>query len=258
MKILFLGDIVGRPGRDIVFKHLKQLQAENDIDFTIVNAENSAHGKGISIKIYYSLIAAGVDCITMGNHTYAKKEIENHLDECVDMVVPYNHLLNLHQGYKIYDLQGVKLCVVNMLGSALMYENRMDAFKAMDEILEETKDEADLYFVDFHAEATSEKMLFAQYYKDRVQTVVGTHTHVQTADERIMGKAAYISDVGMCGVYDSIIGRDINEMVNNLVLGQKTRYEVAEGDAILCGVVIDIDPKNKQATSIKRIQIRPY
>ena len=258
MKILFLGDIVGRPGRDIVFQHLKQLQRENDIDFTIVNAENSAHGKGISIKIYYALIAGGVDCITMGNHTYAKNEIKNHLDECVDMVVPYNHLLDLHQGYKIYDVEGVKLCVVNLLGSALMYENRMSPFVAMDEILEETKGQADLYFVDFHAEATSEKILFAQYYKDKVQVVVGTHTHVQTADERLMGRAAYISDVGMCGVYDSVIGRDISEMIENLVHGQKTRYQVAEGPAVLSGVIVDIDTKERTATSIKRIQIRPY
>lgn len=258
MKILFLGDIVGKPGRDIVFKYLKQLQKENKADFTIVNAENSAHGKGISIRIYEQLIGSGVDCITMGNHTYSKKEIINHLEECEDMVVPYNHIMNLHQGYKIYDVKGLKLCVVNLLGSALMYENRLDAFKSMDEILEETKGEVDYYFVDFHAEATSEKILFTEYYKDKIHAVVGTHTHVQTADQRIIGKAAYISDVGMCGVYDSIIGRDINEMITNLIKGEKTHYQVAEGPAVLCGVVIEFDDENKIAKSIKPIQIRPY
>ena len=256
MKILFLGDIVGKPGRDIVFKHLSQLQELEQIDFTIVNAENSAHGKGITTKIYNQLIDAGVDVITMGNHTYSKGEIKSHMEDFPEMVVPYNHLIQLHQGYKIYDVKGLKLCVCNLVGSALMYENNQDIFSSMRDILSETK--ADLYFVDLHAEAPSEKILFAQYFKNDLIAVVGTHTHVQTADERIMGNLAYISDVGMCGVYESVIGRDIDEMIANIIEGEMTKYTVASGEAVLCACVIEIDDETKKAIDIKRIQIRPY
>ena len=256
MNILFLGDIVGQAGRDIVFQYLKQLQTEYAIDFTIVNAENSAHGKGISFKIYERLLSEGVNAITMGNHSFSKKEIIPYLGKMQDMVVPYNHLENLHQGYKIYDVLGQKLCVINLLGTALMHPNRLDPFSSLSEILDKTR--ADLYFVDFHAEATSEKRLMAEYFKDRLIALVGTHTHVQTADERIIGNLAFISDVGMCGVYDSIIGRDINEMINASIKHEKTRYEIAKGPAMLSACVIQVDQVLKKATGIQRIQIRPY
>ena len=256
MNILFLGDIVGSSGRDIVFQYLKQLQTEYAIDFTIANAENSAHGKGISFKIYERLLKEGVNCITMGNHSFSKKEIIPHLAQMNDMVVPYNFLEELHQGYKIYDVLGQKLCVINLLGSALMHPNRLDPFVSLEEILNKTK--ADLYFVDMHAEATSEKRLMAEYFKDRLIALVGTHTHVQTADERIIGNLAFISDVGMCGAYDSIIGRDIDEMIKAMIKHEKTRYEIALGPAVLSACVIRVDQEMKKAIDIKRIQIRPY
>lgn len=255
MNILFLGDIVGRAGRDIVFKHLKQLQNDYEIDFTIVNGENSAHGKGITTKIYSQFKTMGIDAITLGNHAYAKGEIKEYIASLNDLIAPYNHLVQIDKGYQVYMVNGLKLCVCNLLGSALMYENNQDAFSALEDIINITK--ADLYIVDFHAEATSEKMLLAQYFKNRVSAVIGTHTHVQTADERLIEGTAYISDAGMCGVYDSIIGRDIEEMVNNIIKKEKTTYTIAKGPAILCGCVISIDEHTKKATDIKRIQIRP-
>ena len=255
MNILFLGDIVGRAGRDIVFKHLAQLQHDHKIDVTIINAENSAHGKGITQKIYKQLMAAGCDIVTLGNHAYSKSEIKDHIRECEFMIQPYNHLCQMHQGYKIIEVKGLKLCVCNILGTALMHDNNQDAFSSMEDILDET--DADLYFVDFHAEATSEKILFANYFRDRIHTVVGTHTHVQTADERIIGQLAYITDAGMCGVYDSVIGRDTEEMIDNVIHGEHTHYQVASGPAILCGCVITIDEEKLVATNIERIQIRP-
>lgn len=255
MRILFLGDIVGRCGRDIVFRRLNQLQQKFNIDFTIVNAENSAHGKGISIRIYEELISHGVDAITMGNHTYSKSEIKNHLSQMDRMIQPYNHAQRLHQGYKVIDVKGLRLCVVNLVGGVFMNENSQDVFLAMQEILNCTR--ADLYFVDLHAEATSEKILFANYFKNDLIAVVGTHTHVQTADERLIGRLAYISDAGMCGAYDSIIGRDIDEMTANILHKEKTRYTVADGPAVLCGCVIEVDEIMRRAISIERIQIRP-
>ena len=256
MKILFLGDIVGRDGRNIVFEYLEKLRLDNGIDLTIVNGENSAHGKGISYKIYEQFIEHGVDVITMGNHTYSKKDIVDHLTLMPKMIQPYNHILQYHQGYLLLNCQGLEVCVTNILGSAFMHDNAMSAFKAMDEVLSKTK--SDIYFVDLHAETTAEKLLFANYYKELGGAIVGTHTHVQTADERILGNLAYISDVGMCGVYDSIIGRDIDEMIDNIVYGNKTHYTIAKGPAILNGVIIEIDVKDKKAVSIQRISLRPY
>ena len=256
MNILFIGDIVGAAGRNIVFQYLKQLKKDYDIDFVIANGENSAHGKGISYKIYERFKSEGIDCITMGNHSFSKREVIAHLDKMNDMVVPYNYPEDLHEGYKVFYVKGLRLCVINLLGSALMHPNRQDPFEAMEEIL--NKVEADLFFVDFHAEATSEKRLMAEYFKDRLVALVGTHTHVQTADERLLGNLAFISDVGMCGVYDSIIGRDVSEMIEALIKHEKTRYKIAEGAAILSACVIKIDETLKKATAIERIQIRPY
>ncbi len=255
MNILFLGDIVGRPGRDIIFHYLPILKKDYAIDFTIVNGENAAHGKGITKRIYNSFKEAGIDVVTLGNHAFSKKEISDHIDVCLDLVFPYNYPNDLPKKPVIKKVCGLSICVCNILGSAFMMENTMSAYRAMDEIL--ARYEADLYFVDLHAEATAEKLLFAHHYQDRLVAVVGTHTHIQTADERLIGKLAYISDVGMNGAYDSIIGRDIDEMIEAIVHGKKTRYQVALGPAVLCGVVISVDESLRRATAIKRLQIRP-
>lgn len=255
MRILFIGDIVGRPGRDIVFASLDKLKKDYHIDFTIANGENSAHGKGITSKIYHQFIDAGIDCITMGNHSFSKSEIIESLDSMDRLIVPHNHIKQVGVSARVFDIDGFKLCVCNILGEVFMTEVTCSPYVAMNDILPKYPNAS--FLVDLHAEATSEKILFAHYYKDKVIATLGTHTHVQTADERLIGNEAYISDVGMCGAYDSIIGRDIDEMINNRIKAANTRFTVASGAAQLCACVVDIDTEEKKAVSITRIQIRP-
>ena len=259
MKVLFIGDIVGKSGRDIVSSLLYSIKKENNIDIVIANGENSAHGKGITYKIYKELISNGIDYITMGNHTYSKSEINEHIDEMDRLVVPYNHSKrNSDSYYRIITYKGLKFCLTNILGTALIGESNQDPYSSFIEVINKTSNyKPDFYFVDLHAETTAEKRLFAEYFKDKAKVVLGTHTHVQTADERMIEDCAFITDVGMCGCYDSVIGRDIEESIQANIKHEKTHYSIAEGDAILCGVIIEIDEKIKRPISISRIQLRP-
>jgi len=259
MRILFIGDIVGKSGRDIVSSLLYTIRVENNIDLVIANGENSAHGKGITYKIYNQLINEGVDYITLGNHAFSKKEIYEHIDEMDNLIVPYNHIRREKGSYyHIFDFNNIRFCLTNILGDVLIGETSISPFETMNLILEETKESnVDVYFVDFHAETTAEKRIFAEYYKDVVKVVVGTHTHVQTADERLIDKTAFITDVGMCGTYNSIIGRDIDESIDAMVNNVKSQYVIAEGDAQFCAVIIEIDDASKIPISIERVQIRP-
>ena len=259
MKVLFIGDIVGKSGRDVVSSLLYSIKKEYGIDLVIANGENSAHGKGITYKIYNDLISNGVDYITMGNHTYSKSEIIEHLDDMDRLVVPYNHVKRTTDNfYKIITYKGIKFCLTNVLGSALMPESSEDPYCAFNNVRESIKEDVDFYFVDLHAETTAEKRVFVEHYKDVAKVVIGTHTHVQTADERLIDDCAFISDVGMCGAYESVIGRDINESIQANVLETKTHYSVAEGESVFSGVIIEIDEIKKKPISIERIQIRPY
>lgn len=254
MRILFIGDIVGASGRQIVVDHLAAIKEEHSIDFVIANGENSAHGKGITKKIYNQLIAAGIECITMGNHSFAKREIIDDYEDCPELLIPANiEPVEFGNYYKAYDVLGKSICVVNLYGEAFMNRVGDSPYPYMEQLLEET--EYDYYFVDFHAESTSEKMLFANVYKDDVGAVVGTHTHVQTSDERLIGNLAYITDVGMCGAYDSIIGRDVEELYRNVILHEKTHFKVALGDAFLNAVIIDVDEETMQSQKITRLNI---
>lgn len=259
MNILFLGDIVGRSGREAISSSLSFIKKENNIDLVIANGENAAHGKGLTIRLYNELLLDGIDIFTMGNHSFSKKEIIDHLDLMDKLVLPINMVTNTYgHEYYIYKYNDIKICVTNVLGEVLMNDLATSPYEAMDNLLEKTKDkDIDIYFVDFHGETTAEKRLFAEYYKDKIDIVVGTHTHVQTADEQMIDNLAYITDVGMCGPFKSVIGRDINELISNKIYNEKTRYSISEADAIICGVIIEIDDKNKKATNIKRIQIRP-
>lgn len=256
MKILFLGDCVGKKGREVIRDLLSSLKKKYDIDFTIVNGENAAHGKGLTKKIYGEFISLGIDAVTMGNHTYSKRELIEHIPLMNKLIVPNNINDKVGEGYRIFDINGKRLCVTNLLGQALMGDYMSDPFVSFGNILNTT--DADIYFVDFHGETTAEKRIFAEYFGKFVQVVVGTHTHIQTADEDILhGDTAFISDVGMCGPYDSIIGRDIDESINRMVNRENTRYTVSETSAILCGVVIEIDDNTNKPIKIERIQIRP-
>ena len=259
MRILFIGDIVGKSGRDIVSSLLNSLKEEYQVDLTIANAENSAHGKGITIRIYNELINLGIDYITMGNHTYSKHEINDYIDQMDRLIIPYNHSKRLTDNFcKLIEYNGLRICLCNILGNVLMNEAGEDMYEAFENLLDNTKDlNCDFYFVDLHAETTAEKRIFLEYFKDEARIVLGTHTHVQTADEDIIHDCACISDVGMCGAYESIISRDVSESILKHVEKEKTNYTIAEGPAIFCGVVIDVDEERKVPTSIQRIQIRP-
>ena len=220
MRILFLGDVVAKSGRKKVEERLPGLIQETKSDFVIVNGENSAHGKGISTKIYHSLKNAGADVVTLGNHAYSKSEIKLHFDECPDLVCPAN----------------------------------LEPIVTMNRLLD--KIHADCIVVDLHAEATSEKELFLRMFADKCVAIMGTHTHIQTADEKIYHGCAFITDVGMCGPYDSILGRDAEEVIAHNVYRQNTRFTPSENEAMLCACIIDIDDNNR-AVSIQRLQERP-
>lgn len=252
MKILFIGDIVGKSGRHIVADALPQIKKEYEIDFIIANGENAAHGKGITPRIYRFFMEIGIDCVTMGNHSFAKREIIDAYDECPNLLIPANiEPLDFGNYYKIYTVNDKKICVINLYGEAFMNNVGDKPFPYMDYILDEV--EADYYFVDFHAESTSEKIFFAKIYQTNLGAVVGTHTHVQTADERLLNDCAFITDVGMCGPRNGIIGRDFEELYENVVLDKKTHYKLASGDPMFNGVIIDIDEETMTSQSIKRL-----
>lgn len=256
MRILFLGDVVAKSGREAVIRNIKPLKKEYGADFVIVNGENAAHGKGITATIYSRLMAAGADIVTLGNHAYSKKEIINNIDLCPSLVFPANLAsAENEKGYKVKTCFGVRIAVVSILCEAFMCEIEENPVAAMKRLLE--KIDADQIIVDLHGESTGEKMIFARYFADRLTAVIGTHTHVQTADERIINGCAFISDVGMCGAFDSILGRDADEMINRIVNQEKTRYTPASGPAILCGCLIETDDTTGRALSITRIQKRP-
>ena len=199
MRVLFLGDIVAKSGRDAVLAKLDALKEQYQPDFVIANAENSAHGKGITFKIYNQLLLAGVDVITLGNHAFSKIEILNHLPSMNHAVRPANmEPFHIGKSYVIKEVNGKHIAVVNLVGKVFMDVCREDPVITMEKLLKEI--DADMIFVDLHAEATAEKMTFANYFAPRVTAVIGTHTHVQTADEQIINGCAYITDAGMCGV----------------------------------------------------------
>ena len=182
MKVLFIGDIVGKSGRDIVSSLLYSLKKDNDIDLVFANGENAAHGKGITLKIYNQLLNEGIDYITMGNHTYSKSNINEYMDRMERLVIPYNHSKRQTDNYyKIITYKGVKFCLTNILGLALMAESNMEPYEAFEKVLSDTMNyNPDFYFVDLHAETTAEKRLFLEYFKDKAKVVIGTHTHIQT------------------------------------------------------------------------------
>lgn len=256
MKVLFIGDIVGKSGRATVKALLPSLRSEHQPDLVIANGENVTHGKGLNEAHYKELLEAGIDVITMGNHAFSKAEIYTYIDKADRLVRPLNMLpLDKGQGYVEVDVKGTKVVVLNLCGSVFMENVTESPFATMTRLLPELRDK--IVIVDLHAEATSEKIAFAHQFKYPCSAVLGTHTHVQTADERLIGGCAFISDVGMTGPYNSIIGRDINEVLEKFKGYTVKSYTVSEDKAQFCGVVIEIDEVSRKATSILRLQIRP-
>ena len=257
MRFLIIGDVVGTPGVEYLQKHLNSIKKLNKIDFVIANGENSTPvGKGINKAIAQTLYSCGTDVITMGNHTFNNYEINKLFDEDFPIIRPANlPPETTGEGYIITDFFGTKIAVINLLGR--VYMECVDCpFRKADAIIEKIKDEADIIIVDFHAEATSEKMAMGFYLDGRVSAVFGTHTHVQTADEKILdGGTAYISDIGMTGCHDSILGVKKDIILKRFLTSLPQRHEIEEGTTTMNGVIIDIDESTRQAVSIERIQV---
>ncbi|WP_409509705.1 2',3'-cyclic-nucleotide 2'-phosphodiesterase [Bacillus spizizenii] len=256
MRILFIGDVVGSPGRDMVKEYVPKLKIKYKPHFTIINGENAAHGKGLTEKIYHSLIQSGADAITMGNHTWDKKEIFDFIDDVPNLVRPANFPEGTPgKGITYVKANGKELAVINLQGRTFL-PPLDDPFLKADELIAEASKRTPYIFIDFHAEATSEKLALGWYTDGRASAVVGTHTHVQTADNRILPKGtAYITDVGMTGPYDGILGMDRETIIKRFKTNLPVRFTVAEGKTTLSGVVIDIDDQTKKAVKIERILI---
>ena len=262
MHILFIGDIFGRPGRNIVKDRLPGLVKDRAIDLVIANGENSAGGFGITGALAEDLFELGIDVITTGNHIWDKREIIDYFQSADGnqhsparrLLRPANYAPDL-PGWGVYEgrKNDVPYAVINLQGRVFMASND-DPFRVADQLLKEIK--AKVIFVDVHAEATSEKLALGWYLDGRVTAVVGTHTHIPTADERVMpGGTAYITDVGMTGPYDSVIGVQKEMIIARFLNNMPARFEAATGDVRLCAVVVDCDEATGRARKIERLML---
>lgn len=254
-RILFLGDVVGEPGRKAVLFALKRLKEELSIDFAIVNGENSAGGRGITPRISIGLLRAGAAVVTTGDHVWDQSEIVDYIATEPRLLRPLNYPAGAPgQGSIVLESEKTKVAVVNVQGRTFMNTALENPFIAMDEEIERLRQETPVIFVDVHAETTSEKIAMGRFLDGRVSAVVGTHTHVQTADEQIFpGGTAFLCDAGMCGPDESILGRMIDPIVHRFRSNMPQRFPVARGDVRLCGVWVEIDPTTGKATHIERV-----
>lgn len=257
LNILTLGDIVGQPGRHIIENKLPALIKKENIDFAIANAENAAGGSGITSDVVKRLFASGLDVITTGDHVWKKKEVIQVLEMDTRVLRPANYSpLAKGRGWVVVKNHlGPDIAIINLLGRVFM--SPIDCpFRTVDQILEEVSTKAQIIIVDIHAEATSEKVAMGWYLDGRVSAVVGTHTHVQTADERVLpGSTAYITDLGMTGPYHSVLGRNKDHVLKFIVTQMPTRFEVADKDVRMSGAIITVDASTGKAEGIKRLVV---
>ena len=257
MRILMVGDIVGRTGRYFFMEQTPELRQSRNIDMVIANGENAAHGKGLTPQIFEELTRGGADVVTTGNHIWDNHSVLQIIDTEPFLLRPANYPEDTPgRGFCIYPVGKKKVGVVNLSGRTFMPP--MDCpFRLAEKILAFMKKQCDLILVDFHAEATSEKLAFAYNFDGQITAVVGTHTHIQTADERILPQGtAYITDLGMVGAENSVLGMEIEPVIKRFVTGRPSKFEVAEGPAIYCALMIDINAKTNRVTKVERIQIR--
>jgi len=255
MKVLFLGDIVGRPGREAIGRVLPEIKKRESIDLVIINSENAAGGSGVTPQIAKELEGYGADVLTSGDHIWKKREIYEYLDRNDRLLRPLNYPPGVPgRGSTVVKTSGgVKVGVVNLVGRVFMDSVECPFRKAREEV-KKIADETPVIIVDLHAEATSEKVAMGWYLDGRISALLGTHTHVQTADERILpGGTAYITDTGMTGPHDSVIGRKKDAVIERFITQLPTRFEMAENDVRVNGVAIDIDETTGKARSIKRV-----
>jgi metallophosphoesterase (TIGR00282 family) len=258
VRILLIGDIVGKPGRRIIQRALPGLVARESLDLVIANGENAAAGSGITPAIYRELVAAGVHCITLGDHIYRRREIASVLESEPNIVKPANFPAQApgRELAVVEAANGVSVAVISLLGRVFM--RPVDCpWTAADRVLALVPPAVKVIVVDMHAEATSDKQLMGRYLDGRVSAVLGTHTHVPTADEQVFpGGTAFQCDVGMTGPYESILGRQIAPVMETTLTFNPTQFEVATGDVRLSGSIVEVDPATGRASSIRRVCLR--
>lgn len=255
MKLLFIGDVVGRPGREVLENNLPLLESEYNIDFTIINGENASGGFGMDLKAYDMMSAAGADAFTMGNHTFDNRKIFDFIDRKDNIIRPLNYTLAAPGvGMRKFTLKnGECLTIINFIGRAYSKMSLDCPFKMMDELLGDLSIHETAIFVDFHGDATSEKVCFGHHFDGRISAMCGTHTHIQTADEKILPRGtAYITDAGMTGAYDSCLGMEKEASISKFTSLKRHQMKPAPGERQINGVVITLDEKY-YATSIQRI-----
>jgi metallophosphoesterase (TIGR00282 family) len=254
-KFLFLGDIFGKTGRKILSEHLFEIKKENEIDFTIANGENLAHGSGINIKGFHQICEAGVDVVTSGNHVFHQKQVMELLDDTDNLLIPANYPMGVPgKRYGVFNVKDLNVLIINIHGIVLINKGFNPPFRVVENILTEYKNFDGPIFIDFHGEATSEKRAFAMYFDGKVTGIVGTHTHIQTADERIQPKGtAYITDIGMCGPYNSVIGIKLESVIDQFLYELPTKFEVASSQPSIQGVIMTYDSEKKCVNSIERL-----
>jgi metallophosphoesterase (TIGR00282 family) len=258
LKLLFIGDIVGRPGRDIVAERVPRLRREREIDFVIANAENAAAGAGITGSIAKSILESGVDAITLGDHVWDQRGWENEITEIEHVCRPAN-LPKSNPGWDhlIIEARGFRLGIFTVLGRSFMNMKADCPFLTADRLVEQLKGQTDAILVEIHAEATSEKQAMGWHLDGRVTAVLGTHTHVPTADACVLPKGtAFMCDVGMTGPYASVLGREVRPVVDRFVDGMPRRFEVATGDVRLSGALVEISAQMARAEKIELVTVR--
>ncbi len=256
LKILAIGDIVGENGVKKLKETLPKIMKDEKINFCIVNGENAAGGMGITTKIFNDMISLNIDSITMGNHTWGKKDIFTFIDN-PKLLRPANYSKGVvGKGYGIYECKGKKIAVINLIGRTDMNVLSENPFLVVDDIINKIKGSVDIIIVDFHAEATAEKIAMGYFLDGKVTAMYGTHTHVQTADEKILNKGtAYITDIGMTGPKTSVIGMDVNASIKRFVTSLPERYKLAEGECMLNGCIFEINDETCKAEKIVRINV---
>ncbi len=258
MRILILGDVVGRPARRAITALVPSLINENEIDLVIANAENAAGGMGIDMKSARELFSAGIQVLTSGNHVWKKKEIYTYLDDQTNLIRPANFPPGAPgRGWCAWQGdKGLRALVINVQGRVFMPNHVDDPFRCVDGVLREKRQHCPVVIVDMHAEATSEKCAMGWYLDGRVSIVYGTHTHVQTADERILpGGTAYITDVGMCGPMDSVIGMERDTVIKGFLSQLPRPFAVAQDNVVLQGIVVSVDEHTGKAHEMRRLRV---
>jgi metallophosphoesterase (TIGR00282 family) len=259
MKILFIGDVVGEVGRNAVAAVLPDLKIRENIDFTICNGENISHGKGIIKKHYDFLVDLGVNAITLGNHYDSKSEIEDFIVDSDRLIRPLNLIHSFPgEGSKVFDCNGKKIRVTNILCTAFMNKDVSAPYQTLIELIKE--DKSDIHIVDLHGEATGEKQAIGYVFDGKITAILGTHTHVQTNDERLLPNGtAYISDVGFCGSSIGVLGFELNSVIDRTIYGKESRFNLLkDGDYIFNGVILDINDETNKVINIKKIRIDTY